>query len=269
MGTRRHPEQDIPAPVDEHAVVTTGPQDEAAGVEAVWVSLRRGLAQMGPVRTAAALMRMNQRDGFDCPGCAWPEEHGRPQGGRVLRERRQSGRRGGHQTGGHPGVLRPALGGRPGRPPGVLAVPAGPADPPDGAARRRRPLPADRLGRRLPADRRRAAGPGLPRRGGVLHLGAHQQRGGVPLPADGAQLRHQQPAGLLEHVPRVLGHRADRGHRHRQGVGDGRGPRPRRPDRHRRAEPGHQPSRGCCRCWRRPRPTARRSSRSTRCPRPG
>ena len=31
---------------------------------------------MGAVRTAAALSRLNQRNGFDCPGCAWPEEHG-------------------------------------------------------------------------------------------------------------------------------------------------------------------------------------------------
>jgi molybdopterin-dependent oxidoreductase alpha subunit len=34
------------------------------------------------VRTAAALARHNQRHGFDCPGCAWPEEHG----GRKLAE---------------------------------------------------------------------------------------------------------------------------------------------------------------------------------------
>jgi molybdopterin-dependent oxidoreductase alpha subunit len=31
---------------------------------------------MGPVRTAATLTRLNQRHGFDCPGCAWPEELG-------------------------------------------------------------------------------------------------------------------------------------------------------------------------------------------------
>ena len=46
------------------------------------VSLRRSLAEMGPVRTAAAWLRLNQRDGFDCPGCAWPEE----QGGRKFAE---------------------------------------------------------------------------------------------------------------------------------------------------------------------------------------
>ncbi len=55
----------------------------------------------------------------------------------------------------------------------------------------------DRLGRRLPADRRRAARARRPRRSGLLHLRPHQQRGGVPLPVDGPQLRHQQPARLL------------------------------------------------------------------------
>ena len=34
------------------------------------------------MRTAASLARLNQRHGFDCPGCAWPEEHG----GRKLAE---------------------------------------------------------------------------------------------------------------------------------------------------------------------------------------
>ena len=67
---------------DEHAVKVAGPEHEAAGVKAVLVSLQRGLDQMGAIRTAAALARLNQRHGFDCPGCAWPEEHG----GRKLAE---------------------------------------------------------------------------------------------------------------------------------------------------------------------------------------
>ncbi|MDF2825732.1 MAG: oxidoreductase alpha (molybdopterin) subunit, partial [Mycobacterium sp.] len=49
---------------------------EAAGVKAVMVSLQRSLQQMGPARTAAAWLKLNQRHGFDCPGCAWPEEPG-------------------------------------------------------------------------------------------------------------------------------------------------------------------------------------------------
>jgi molybdopterin-dependent oxidoreductase alpha subunit len=82
MGNRRHPDRDNTAIVDEHAVVTSHREGEAAGVKAVIVSMQRGLAQMGPVRTAATLSRLNQRHGFDCPGCAWPEEPG----GRKLAE---------------------------------------------------------------------------------------------------------------------------------------------------------------------------------------
>ncbi|MCW2630133.1 FdhF/YdeP family oxidoreductase [Mycobacterium sp.] len=82
MGTRRHPDRDIDADFAEHAVTVAGRKHEAAGVKAVLVSLQRGLESMGAVRTAAALARLNQRHGFDCPGCAWPEEHG----GRKLAE---------------------------------------------------------------------------------------------------------------------------------------------------------------------------------------
>ncbi|QZH68278.1 FdhF/YdeP family oxidoreductase [Mycolicibacterium farcinogenes] len=74
--------KDIDAYYDEHHVITTGAEDEAAGVKAVLVSMQRGFEQMGPLRTAAALAKLNQRHGFDCPGCAWPEEHG----GRKLAE---------------------------------------------------------------------------------------------------------------------------------------------------------------------------------------
>ncbi|MGJ5670178.1 FdhF/YdeP family oxidoreductase [Rhodococcus aetherivorans] len=61
---------------DENDIQITDPKSYAAGVPAVLVSLRRGLEQMGPLRTARTLARLNQRHGFDCPGCAWPETPG-------------------------------------------------------------------------------------------------------------------------------------------------------------------------------------------------
>ncbi|OKH67047.1 hypothetical protein EB73_18800 [Mycobacterium sp. SWH-M3] len=61
---------------DENDVVVTHEKSYAAGVPAVLVSLKRGVEQMGAVRTARTLARLNQRDGFDCPGCAWPETPG-------------------------------------------------------------------------------------------------------------------------------------------------------------------------------------------------
>ncbi|MDH6291293.1 FdhF/YdeP family oxidoreductase [Rhodococcus opacus] len=69
----------MPEPVpeiDESSLVVSEIKSYAAGVPAVLVSLKRGLEQMGPVRTARTLMKLNQRDGFDCPGCAWPETPG-------------------------------------------------------------------------------------------------------------------------------------------------------------------------------------------------
>ncbi|MGW6896373.1 FdhF/YdeP family oxidoreductase [Streptomyces sp. NPDC054919] len=45
----------------------------AAGIPAVAHSLRIAQQQMGLRRTARTLLKVNQKDGFDCPGCAWPE----------------------------------------------------------------------------------------------------------------------------------------------------------------------------------------------------
>jgi molybdopterin-dependent oxidoreductase alpha subunit len=45
----------------------------AAGVPAVATSLRMARSQMGVRRTASTLSRLNQKHGFDCPGCAWPD----------------------------------------------------------------------------------------------------------------------------------------------------------------------------------------------------
>ena len=159
----------------------------------------------------------------------------------VLRERRQGRRGGGHQGPGHPRVLRPALDRRPRLPQRDVAGPAGPHHPPDGQATRRHPLRAHRVGRRLRHHRRRAQRPGEPRRGDLLHLRAHLQRGGVRLPALRAGLRHQQPARLLEHVPRVDQRRAGGVDRHRQGQRGHAGRLRRRADRDPRPEPRHQP----------------------------
>ncbi|BBY08797.1 FdhF/YdeP family oxidoreductase [Mycobacterium noviomagense] len=82
MAGRTRRQRDIDVTYDEHALATTGPEREAAGLKAVLVSMQRGLASMGAVRTAASLLRLNQRQGFDCPGCAWPEEPG----GRKIAE---------------------------------------------------------------------------------------------------------------------------------------------------------------------------------------
>ena len=76
MMHRRAPSHDI----DESKVALTPPKHQAAGVTAVTIALERAVAEMGVLRTARTLTRVNQRHGFDCPGCAWPEpsDHRRP-----------------------------------------------------------------------------------------------------------------------------------------------------------------------------------------------
>src|SRR5262245_45718587 len=49
------------------------PKRSAAGIPAVAEALAVGMRQMGVRRTALTLLKVNQTDGFDCPGCAWPE----------------------------------------------------------------------------------------------------------------------------------------------------------------------------------------------------
>ncbi|SDL47758.1 oxidoreductase alpha (molybdopterin) subunit [Nonomuraea maritima] len=51
-----------------------GPSKQwAAGVPGVVHSLQISYAQMGAKRTLLTLAQVNQKNGFDCPGCAWPE----------------------------------------------------------------------------------------------------------------------------------------------------------------------------------------------------
>ncbi|MGH3466987.1 MAG: molybdopterin-dependent oxidoreductase, partial [Thermocrispum sp.] len=59
--------------IDESELTTGEPKDWAAGISGVAVSLKRTFEQAGPVRATKALRLLNQQDGFDCPGCAWPE----------------------------------------------------------------------------------------------------------------------------------------------------------------------------------------------------
>lgn len=49
------------------------PKTSAAGPPAVAHALQYSLEQTSPRRTALTLLNMNQVDGIDCPGCAWPD----------------------------------------------------------------------------------------------------------------------------------------------------------------------------------------------------
>ncbi|MCU1497888.1 MAG: hypothetical protein JWM47_1841 [Acidimicrobiales bacterium] len=65
-----------PAPTEDNdeADVEVGKQKvTAAGIPALIATLRHARAQLGPARTVKTLLELNQPQGFDCPGCAWPD----------------------------------------------------------------------------------------------------------------------------------------------------------------------------------------------------
>lgn len=66
---RRAPSEDS----GEDGLKVSSPKDTAAGIPGVTAALRQSYEQMGVRRTALTLLKVNQKDGFDCPGCAWPE----------------------------------------------------------------------------------------------------------------------------------------------------------------------------------------------------
>ncbi|MGO4911132.1 FdhF/YdeP family oxidoreductase [Leeuwenhoekiella sp. W20_SRS_FM14] len=49
------------------------PVRDAAGMLGVKEALKHGFKEMGVLRSMGALLKMNQKDGFDCPSCAWPD----------------------------------------------------------------------------------------------------------------------------------------------------------------------------------------------------
>ncbi len=51
----------------------TKPGVKAAGIPAVMEGVRHMLAEMGLGRALKASLKLNQKNGFDCPGCAWPD----------------------------------------------------------------------------------------------------------------------------------------------------------------------------------------------------
>jgi molybdopterin-dependent oxidoreductase alpha subunit len=60
--------------IDESRVRVSDRKSKAVGIPAVVHALQISQQQMGAVRSLRTLSRVNQKDGFDCPGCAWPEE---------------------------------------------------------------------------------------------------------------------------------------------------------------------------------------------------
>jgi molybdopterin-dependent oxidoreductase alpha subunit len=67
--SRKPPAEDV----GDRDLTVSVPKQSAAGLAGIAAGLAAGMRQMGVRRSALTLLRVNQVDGFDCPGCAWPE----------------------------------------------------------------------------------------------------------------------------------------------------------------------------------------------------
>ena len=56
----------------EKSIKITRRPTVAAGLPAIYQTMRFSLREMGPIRAFKALLSMNQKTGFECQSCAWP-----------------------------------------------------------------------------------------------------------------------------------------------------------------------------------------------------
>ena len=71
-------EENLNTPSEENPEVFLGlrlrkPSDSAAGIPGVTQALKHILKEAGPARGFKALLNLNQKTGFDCSSCAWPD----------------------------------------------------------------------------------------------------------------------------------------------------------------------------------------------------
>ena len=51
-------------------------KETAGGIPAIISTMKHSIGEMGVARTLNVLAEVNQKGGFDCPGCAWPDPDG-------------------------------------------------------------------------------------------------------------------------------------------------------------------------------------------------
>ena len=60
-------------PIEKENIRITAPKTIAAGIPGVTVALKHVFSEMSLKTCAPTLFAVNQMEGFDCPGCAWPD----------------------------------------------------------------------------------------------------------------------------------------------------------------------------------------------------
>ncbi|MDO3695496.1 FdhF/YdeP family oxidoreductase [Wenyingzhuangia sp. chi5] len=57
----------------DNNLIINHPSKSAAGIKAVYISLQQILSRMSVKNSFKVLSKLNQKEGIDCPGCAWPD----------------------------------------------------------------------------------------------------------------------------------------------------------------------------------------------------
>ena len=69
-------------PLEEKSPKRKPPSKSAAGLPAIISTTKHGLLKMGLMGSLTNFYNVNKFQGFDCPGCAWPD----PEGSRTIAE---------------------------------------------------------------------------------------------------------------------------------------------------------------------------------------
>lgn len=61
------------SPQEKESISVVAPPKSAGGISAVLSAVKHSFKEMGLSRSFTALNQLNQQEGYDCPGCAWPD----------------------------------------------------------------------------------------------------------------------------------------------------------------------------------------------------
>ncbi|UII77938.1 FdhF/YdeP family oxidoreductase [Flagellimonas sp. HMM57] len=73
MGSPKKRNISVTGTIEFSNLKVTEPKDYAAGVPGIKAALEHVSKESGLFRSLKTLSHMNQKEGFDCPGCAWPD----------------------------------------------------------------------------------------------------------------------------------------------------------------------------------------------------
>jgi hypothetical protein len=79
MATKKEelaPESGAQPPEETSTLLLKPISKVAGGIPAAITAVKYAFGEMGFVRGTRTLLQLNQKDGIDCPGCAWPEPDG-------------------------------------------------------------------------------------------------------------------------------------------------------------------------------------------------